>query len=116
MTFCAILNIIISTLIICFLLVAFIHWACYICGMRPNSAIELNMPDAIYAFQQGKIKRHSLFWDFYTTRTIERYDVKVGFFTFVILNILYWINKRKIQKKMNKEATDEFLRTLYEEK
>lgn len=97
-----------------FLLVAFIHWASFIYEIAPNRAIQLNMRDAIYAFRQEKIKRRPMYWEFYTNQTEPEFEVKISFPTFVILIILHWINKWRGKKKVNKEATNEFLRWLYE--
>ena len=85
--------IILSVIIIVFLFIIFINWASFIYGITPNKAIQLNMPDAIYAFRQEKIK--------------------ISFPTFIILTILHWANKWRGKKKVNKEATNEFLRWLY---
>lgn len=97
-----------------FLLIAFINWMSFIYGITPNKAIQLNMYDAIYAFRQEKIRRHSLHWEFYTNQTVPEFEVKISFPTFIILIILHWINKWRGKKKVNKEATNEFLRWLYE--
>ena len=97
-----------------FLLVALANWASFIYEMTPNKAIQLNMRDAIYAFRQEKIRRHPLYWEFYTNQTAPEFEVKTSFPTFIILNILHWINKWRGKKKVNKEATNEFLRWLYE--
>ena len=109
----AIIIIILSVIIIVFLFVAFIHWASFIYGMTPNKAIQLNMPDAIYAFRQEKIIRH-YYWEFYTNQTAPDFKVKISFPTFIVLNVLHWINKWRGKKIVNKEATNEFLRWLYE--
>ena len=98
-----------------FLLVSFINWVSFIYEMTPNKAIQLNMRDAIYAFRQEKIKRHPLYWEFYTNQTAPEFKVKTSFPTFIILNVLHWVNKWKGKKKVNKEATNEFLRWLYKE-
>ena len=93
----AIIIIILSVIIIAFLFIIFINlfinWASFIYGITPNKAIQLNIPDAIYTFRQEKIK--------------------ISFPTFIILTILHWINKWRGKKKVNKEATNEFLRWLY---
>ena len=106
--------IILSVIIIAFLFIIFINWASFIYGMTPNKAIQLNMRDAIYAFRQGKIRRHPLYWEFYTNQTAPEFEVKTSLPTFIVLNILHWANKWRGKKKVNKEATNEFLRWLYE--
>ena len=110
----AIIIIILSVIIISFLLIAFINWISFIYEMTPNKAIQLNMRDAIYAFRQGKIRRHPLYWEFYTNQTAPEFEVKTSLPTFIVLNVLHWINKWRGKKKVNKEATNEFLRWLYE--
>lgn len=95
-----------------FLLVSFIFWISFISEMAPNSAIRLNMFDAIYAFRQGKIKKGNMFCEFYTNQTYP-VKVKTSFLTFTILIILSWVDG---SKKINKEATNEFLKSLYEKR
>lgn len=104
---------VISSVIGAFLLVSFINWVSFIYDMTPNKAIQLNMRDTIYAFQQGKIRRHPLYCEFYTNQTAPEFEVKVSLPTFIVLNFLYWINKWREKKKVNKEATSQFLRRLY---
>lgn len=112
--FTILIYLVVPSVICSFLLVAFANWASFIFEITPNSAIQLNMRDAIYAFQQGKIKRHPLYWEFYTNQAKPEFKVKTSFFAFAILNILYWIDKRKKRKlKVNKEATNKFLKELY---
>ena len=110
-----IMCLVIPSVIGAFLLISFINWVSFIYDMTPNKAIQLNMRDAIYAFQQGKIRRHHLYWEFYTNQTAPEFEVKVSLPTFIVLNFLYWINKWRGKKKVNKEATNEFLRWLYKE-
>lgn len=110
-----IISIILSVITISFLLISFINWVSFIYDMTPNKAIQLNMRDAIYAFRQGKIKRHPLYWEFYTNQTAPEFEVKTSLPTFIVLNVLHWINKWRGKKKVNKEATNEFLRWLYKE-
>lgn len=109
-----IISIILSVIIITFLFIAFINWISFIYDITPNRAIQLNMCDAIYAFRQGKIKRHPLYWEFYTNQTAPEFEVKTSLPTFIVLNVLHWINKWRGKKKVNKEATNEFLKWLYE--
>lgn len=107
---------VILVIIISFLLISLINWDSFIYEMTPNKAIQLNMRDAIYAFRQGKIKRHPLYWEFYTNQTAPEFEVKTSLPTFMILNVLHWINKWREKKKVvNKEASNEFLKWLYKE-
>jgi hypothetical protein len=110
-----IMCLVIPSVIGAFLLISFINWVSFIYDMTPNKAIQLNMRDAIYAFRQGKIKRHPLYWEFYTNNLGPEFEVKVSLPTFIVLNVLHWINKWRGKKKVNKEATNEFLRWLYNE-
>lgn len=105
---------VIPVIIISFLFIAFINWVSFIYEMTPNKVIQLSMRDAVYAFQQGKIRRHPLYWEFYTNQTAPEFEVKTSLPTFIVLNVLHWINKWKGNKKVNKEATNEFLKWLYE--
>ena len=109
-----IICLIIPSVIGAFLFISFINWISFIYEMTPNKAIQLNMRDAIYAFRQGKIRRHPLYWEFYTNQTAPEFEVKTSLPTFIVLNVLHWINKWRGKKKVNKEATNEFLRWLYE--
>ena len=112
--FTILIYLVVPSVISSFLLVAFANWASFIFEMTPNKTIRLNMRDAIYAFRQKKIRRHPLYWEFYTNQTAPEFKVKTSFSTFIILNILHWINKRRGKKKVNEEATNQFLRRLYE--
>lgn len=97
-----------------FLLTTLIHWASFISDIKPDSAIKLNMKNAIFAYNVGKIEKHKFYNEFYTADYIVEVPIYMSYFTYVYLLILDFIRRKsKPSSKINEFTTNRFLNELY---
>lgn len=91
-----------------------VTYAVFMSEIKPNSAIKLNIKNAIFAYNVGEIKKHKIYNGFYTTNYIVEVPIYMSYFTYMCLLILDFIKRKtKSPSKVNEFTTDRFLNELY---
>ena len=108
---------IITGIIITFIVMIFcslVTYAVFISEIKPDSAIKLNIKNAIFAYNVGKIKKHKFYNEFYATDYIIEVPIYMSYFTYMCLLILDFIRRKsKSPSKVNEFTTYRFLNELY---
>lgn len=93
-----------------------VTYAVFISEIKPDSAIKLNIKNAIFAYNVGKIKKHKFYNGFYTTDYIIEVPIYMSYFTYMCLLILDFIRRKsKSPPKVNEFTTYRFLKELHNE-
>lgn len=97
----------------CFL-TSFIMYLEYVNGLKPNSAIKLNIHNAVYAYKRGKIIKHWIYNEYFYKEGEKEIPIYISYFTYVYLAFLHFSYK-KYTSKVDRYMTYKFLKELHNE-